>query len=417
MSSQPAPLVVIGGGLAGLACARSLVRAGHPVIVLESSDRAGGRVKTDRLDGFQLDHGFQVLLTAYPEAQQQLDYAALDLKAFAPGALVRIDDRFHKVVDPWRRPVEGVLSALSPVGSLADKARVGLLRQRILGSPLESLADHPEQRTIDLLHDAGFSEAMVDRFFRPFFGGVLFDPGLQTSSRAFEFIFRMFAAGDTAVPSGGMEAIPLQLAAALPAGTIRTGVRAASIADGAVMLTTGERIGAAAVVVATQGTEAVRLLGGSAPRPPRACTCVYFAAERAPIDEPLLVLDGSRSGPVNNLAVLSAVAPSYAPAGAALVSTTRIGAADEADDVLVPMIRHQLTGWFGAQVSGWRHLRTYRIPEAQPDQTPPALDPLSRPVRIRAGLYVCGDHLETASIHGALRSGRRAAEACLSDLA
>jgi phytoene dehydrogenase-like protein len=410
------PIVIVGAGLAGLCCARELSRSGRPFLLLEAADGVGGRVRTDRLDGFLLDRGFQVLLTAYPEAQAQLDYAALDLKAFMPGALVRADGAFHKVVDPWRRPLEAVLNALSPIGSLADKARVGLLRQRLLGGSLDDLGLHPEQRTSDLLRDAGFSDAMIDRFFRPFFGGVLFDRDLHTSSRMFEFVFRMFATGDTVLPAAGMEAIPRQLASALPPDAIRTGERVSGIADDAVVTVNGERIAAQAIVIATDGAEAARLLDAPAPRAPRGCTCVYFAADRAPTREPLLVLDGERSGPVNNLAVVSNVAPSYAPAGAALISATLIGTADQPDELLVPMMRHQLTAWFGSSVSGWRHLRSYRIRNAQPEQTPPALDPISRPVRVRAGLYVCGDHLETASIHGAMRSGRLAGEACLADL-
>lgn len=414
---MPLPTIIIGAGLAGLCCAREIHRAGRPFLLLDASDAVGGRVRTDRLDGFLLDRGFQVLLTAYPEARAQLDYAALDLRAFAPGALVRVDGAFHKVVDPWRRPVDAVLNALSPIGSLSDKARVALMRQRLLGESADAIATHPEQRTIELLRDAGFSATMIDRFFRPFFGGVLFDADLNASSRMFEFVFRMFATGDTAVPAGGMEAIPRQLAATLPSDAIRTGVRVARIMDDGVVTTAGERLAAQAVVVATEGDEAARLLEAPAPRAPRGGTCVYFAADRPPVSDPLLVLDGEHSGPVNNLAVVTNVAPSYAPPGAALISATLIGQADQPDEVLVPMMRHQLTGWFGATVSGWRHLRSYRIRYAQPDQTPPALDPMSRPVRIKPGLYVCGDHLETASIHGAMRSGRLAGEACVADCA
>ncbi len=411
------PVVIVGGGLAGLCCAKRLREGGVPSIVLEASDDIGGRVRTDRVDGFLLDRGFQVLLTAYPETQRQLDYRALDLRSFLPGALVRVDGRFHRVVDPWRRPIDALRHALSPIGSIADKARVARLRHRVVSGTLDRLWSRSERSTRTALVEDGFSDAMIDRFFRPFLGGVLLDPDLATSSRMFEFTFRMFALGDSCVPAAGMGAIPRQVAASSPPEAIRMNCRVVQVADDSVLLAGGERIAARAVVIAAEGDEAARLLGQPAPRTPRACTCVYFAADAAPIDEALLMLDGERSGPINNLAIMSNVAASYAPAGASLLAATIIGTATESDDRLMPSIRRQLKSWFGPAVDGWRHLRTYRIPYAQPDQTPPALDPVARPVRVRPGLYVCGDHRETASIHGAMRSGRRAAEACLEDLA
>ncbi len=411
-----APVIVIGGGLAGLCCARRLHAAGVPVQLLEAAEAVGGRVRTDRLDGFLLDRGFQVLLTAYPEAQRELDYRALDLRPFVPGALVRVDGAFHRVVDPWRRPLDAALNALAPVGSLADKARVALLRRRILSGDLDEVWTRPERRTRDLLVDEGFSAEMIERFFRPFFGGVLFDPELDTSSRMFEFTFRMFALGDSAVPAAGMGAIPAQLAASLPPDVVRTGVRVVGLDGEHVQTSTGERLTARALVVATEGSGAAALLRQPTPPTPRSCTCVYFAAEKPPIDEAILLLDGQRSGPVNNVAVMSNVAPSYAPPGAALVAATLIGTIAEPGEVMVSLVRQQMTAWFGQDVARWRHLRSYRIPYAQPDQKPGAGSPAAREVRVRPGLYVCGDHRENGSINGAMRAGIRAADACLADL-
>ena len=402
-----APVVVIGGGLAGLTCARHLHAAGIPVQVLEASDEVGGRVRTDRVDGFLLDRGFQVLLTAYPDAQRELDYAALDLKPLLPGALIRVDGRFHRVVDPWRRPIEAALNALAPVGSLADKARVARLRRRILSGTLDDLWVRPEQRTRDLLAAEGFSAQMMARFFQPFFGGVLFDPELDTSSRMFEFVWKMFAAGDIAVPALGMQAIPEQLAGSLPAGTVRTGVEVAAVEPGLVRLADGSTISARAVVVATEGPAAAGLLAGDDPGS-RAVTCHYFAAPRSPIGEPILVLNGEgpQDGPVNNLCVESDVSPAYAPPGQALVSATVLdGAPDERDGVTAHLRR-----WFGAQVDGWRHLRSYRVAHALPDR------PAPRSPLVRDGLWRCGDWCEQASINGALLSGRKAAEAVLAHL-
>jgi phytoene dehydrogenase-like protein len=403
-------VVVVGAGLAGLACALHLSEAGLPVQLLEASDGVGGRVRTDMVGGFRLDRGFQVLLTAYPETRRVLDYAALDLRPFLPGALVRREGRFHELSDPWRRPARLLSTLLSDVGTLTDRLRMARYRARVRAGGLSALFERPEATALERLRGEGFSEPMIDAFFRPFFGGVLLDRGLSASSRMLDFVFRMMAEGDVALPAEGMGAIPKQMADRLPEGTVRLGARVASVSPREVRLDSGETVAARAVVVATEGPEAARLTGQLPAPGSRSVTALYFAAERAPIGEPILILDGDGGGPVNNLCVPSQVAPSYAPVGAALVSASVLEE-PENPDTLEPAVRAQLTGWFGEQVARWRLLRTYRIPHAQPDQTPPALEPAERPVELGDRLFVCGDHRDTASLHGALVSGRRAAEA------
>ena len=414
MSDARTDVVIVGAGLAGLACALRLHEAGAGVRVLEASDGVGGRVRTDVLDGFRLDRGFQVLLTAYPETRRVLDYAALDLRPFLPGALVRRAGRFHELSDPWRQPGRAWRSLTAGVGSLADRLRMARFRGRVRRGSLEDLFRRPETSAAERLHAEGFSAGMIDAFFRPFFGGVLLDRSLSASSRMLEFVFRMMAEGDVALPAAGMGAIPEQMARPLPEGTVRLRARVAAVSPREVRLDSGETIAADAVVVATEGPAAARL--ASLPEPgSRPVTCLYFAAERAAVAAPILVLDGDGTGPVNNLSFPSQVAPSYAPAGAALVSASVIGgaAADAEADALQAAVRKQMEGWFGDEVRGWRHLRTYRIHHAQPEQRPGTLEPAERPVRLESGLFVCGDHRDTASLHGAMLSGRRAAEALL----
>jgi len=413
-------VIIIGAGLAGLTCAHTLVRAGMSVAVLEASDGVGGRVRTDLVDGFRLDRGFQVFFTAYPEASRLLDYPALDLRAFEPGALVRFQGHFHTVMDPFRRPLSAMAGLLAPVGTLRDKLAVLRLRRQALATSLEAIWAAPERTTEAALREAGVSDTMLDRFFRPFLGGIFLDRDLSTSSRMLYFVYRMLSAGDTVLPACGMGTIPAQIAAELPEGAIRLRARVTAIGEDGegrwVRLENRDRLLAGSVIVATEGPEASRLTGAFAPPTPRSVTCLYFAADRPPVDDPLLILDGDGRGPVTNLCVPSRVAPTYAPPGAHLICATVLGSPREDDMALEAKVRAQLGDWFGPkQVSGWRHLQTYRIPFAQFDQRPGTLQPASRPVCLEDGLYLCGDHVENASINGAMAAGRRAAEAVLAD--
>lgn len=409
-------VLIAGAGLAGLCCGIHLAERGIPVQILEASDAPGGRVRTDEYEGFRLDRGFQVLLTAYPEAQRMLDFNALRLGRFEAGAIVRFAGKFYEVRDPLRSPAAAARGLFSPIGSLADKLRVLRLRRRLARKTLDSIFAGHETTTLAALEQSGFSHAMIERFFRPFLGGIFLDSSLETSSRMFEFVFRMFTLGSAALPSGGMGAIVSQLVSRLPQGAVRVNARVESAGRGRVTLSSGEELRAKAVVIATEGPEAARLTGQVDRPAARSTTCVYFAAPEPPLAKPLLFLNANRQYAINNLCCVSEVAAGYAPPGEALISVSLIGALPQNDETLERMIRERLGHWFGRTVRSWRHLRTYRIPFALPSQPPGWLDPPERPVRLAAGLYVCGDHRDNASIQGAMVSGRRAAEAVAEDL-
>lgn len=407
-------VIIVGAGLAGLSCARSLIDQGASCAVLEESDDVGGRVKTDQVSGFLLDHGFQVLLTSYPEAKRCLNYEELDLQMFEPGALVRFQDKFHRFVDPWRRPKHLVTTATSPVASLGDKLRVAALRNRVKKQSLASLFERQEVPTLERLQGAGFSERIIERFFRPFLSGVFLEPNLSTSSRKFEFVFRMFSEGDAVLPAAGMQAIPRQLAAALPPSAIRTRTRVESVSKSRVALADGEVLEARAVVVAVEQPAAAKILDGMNGVKSNQVACLYFAADRAPVQEPILVLNGEGHGPINNLCVPSQVAPSYAPSGRALISVSVLNNNMTDGPRLIASVQKQLVEWFGSEAKGWEHLRSYVIQHALPSQT--TLDPAEKQARREDGIFVCGDYLDAASIQGAMAAGRRAAEAVLTTL-
>jgi len=346
-------------------------------------------MRTDSVDGFALDHGFQVLPTSYPEARATLDYGRLDLGHFERGAIVRVEGRFRRLTDPRHQPVRSLRALADGLVSVKDgPALFRLLR-----------GGDEETSAAEALRRAGVPRATMERFFVPFLRGVFLDERLTTSSRFLEFVLNAFADGPAALPRGGMGAIPEQLAEGLE---IRRGTGVATVGPRAISLESGEQLRAEAVVVATAGLVDEPAHGWNG------VSCVYFDAPETPIPGAWLVLNGE-GGPINNLCVPTEVAAGYAPGGQSLVSITVLGAGEPDLDA----VQWHLRGWFGSPVTRWRHLRTYRIPRALPAY--PAGWHVTQPVRLAAGLYACGDHREHPSLNGALASGRRAAEAVLAD--
>lgn len=414
--STTADVLIIGAGLAGLCCAKRLAEAGIPFQIVEASDGIGGRVRTDEVQGFLLDRGFQVFLTAYPEARRVLDYSRLDLKSFTPGAYSWFAGHMNKLVDPWRTPGMWRDTLRSDFGTIADKLRLARLRSRMKRTTIEEIFRRPERSTTSALRAEGFTREMIHRFFRPFLGGILLDTELKTSSRMFEFVFKMLSEGDTSVPARGMGAIPAQIAENFSSDAIRLDTRVESLHENEILLSGGESIRARAIVVATDGPSAAHLVGEAEPAS-RSVSCFYYSADAPPVLEPMLTLNGDGAGPVNNFAVMSQVAPSYAPAGKHLISVSVLGTQELTDAQLSGFIIAQMKSWFGAVARSWQFLKSYKILHAQPQQFPGALEPPQRSVRVRPGIYVCGDHRDNASIHGAMLSGRRAAEAVIEDFA
>ena len=240
--SDEVDVVIVGAGLAGLCAARATTGAGLATVVLEADDGVGGRVRTDAVDGFLLDRGFQILLTGYPDVQGALDLDGLDLCRFDPASLVWTGSRMERVADPLRRPSALLDTMRADVGSLADKARIGLLRQRLVRTPAVRLLQAADRSAAEALAEAGFSEKMVRRFFRPLLGGIQLDPDLASSSRMYEIIFRTLALGDAAVPGRGMQAIPDQLHAALQPSTVRLSSPVERIDGTAAVLGDGSRV-------------------------------------------------------------------------------------------------------------------------------------------------------------------------------
>ena len=406
-------MIIIGGGLAGLSCAVQLAESGVHSAVLEATDRVGGRVRSDVINGFTLDVGFQVLLTAYPSCQKLLDYSALRLRYFDPGALIRQSGRFTELADPWRNPGRAWATATNPVGSVADKLRIWRLRSKTCRGSLAELYERPHQTTEQYLRDFGFSERMLDQFFRPFIGGVFLDESLSVSSRMLEFVFRMFSMGGIAVPADGMAAIPRQMAERLPRGTINLQSSVVRLEGNRVVLANGDSLTGDHVVIATESNAAARLL--ELPEIQTSwneTSTLYYSSPQCEQKYKSLILRGDESGPIQTATIISNVAQEYAPPNSSLISVSLSPNNDKSHDENELLAKEQLKKWFGDQVRHWELLQTYQIPYGLPAMD---IDPVIRSPKVkeRESTYVCGDHCETPSIEGAMDSGMRTAAAIL----
>jgi phytoene dehydrogenase-like protein len=414
-------VIVVGAGLAGLVAARHLADAGRAVTVLERESSPGGRVRSETVDGFTLDRGFQVLFTAYPAVQRELDLETLDLGSFRPGATVAYEDTLTSVADPLGDPGGLPGTLFSDALTLGDAWRLFRLQRELARSPAEDLLRPSESTIHGYLSDRGFSDRFVERFVAPFYGGITLDRSLSTSSAVFRYTFKMLTGGRTAVPAEGMGAISAQLAAAaLAAGAdieYETVVRDVHpMAAGASVETeAGERL-TDAVVVATDPAQARSLTGVEAiPTESNGCVTQHFAlprTQRLHLRHPLL-LNGDGEGP-NQVALMSDPAPSYAPEHMQLLSATFLGRHGADEESLAGEVRTRLDEWFPENSFGnLERLRTHRIEHGQHVQPPgfladrPAIDAPAGPV------VLAGDYTRWSSIQGALESGSEAARALL----
>ena len=399
---QQAEVLVVGAGLAGLSAATRLAEAGLDVQVLEASGHVGGRVATEHLDGFVVDRGFQVFNTGYPRAAD-LDLPALDLGWFERGAVIRVDGRAHRVVDPRRRPAQVLGTAAAPLGSLREKAALVAFALRAGYAPVGHLLRSPETTAEQALRSAGVGDAAIDRFLRPFLAGVLLEAELTTSSRYVDLLWRSFVRGATGLPAAGMQAIGEQLAGRLGGARVHLSTPVRAVAPGSVV-TDGGTWSARAVVVATDPATAAGLLPAVEASAPRQVTTHMHVLPESPWPVPLIVL-GQPGGRLVNTAVVSDAQPRYSPDGRALVASSTLDPTTEAE------VRAEVAAAHGVAASDLEHLTTITVTGAQPAALPPL--ELRRPVDLGDGLYVCGDHRDTPSIQGAMASGARAGRAVL----
>jgi phytoene dehydrogenase-like protein len=417
-------IIIIGAGIAGLSAARALTAAGHVVTLVESSDRAGGRVASDRIDGFTIDRGFQIYLSAYPEGPALLDLRALDLKAFMPGARVWNGRSSVTIAHPFREPLAALVGIVRGIAGGFLPPRDALRMLPFARAALRGPSDQPGAAcgvgARARLRAAGISDRTINTFFRAFFGGVFFDSSLETDASRLDFLLRMFAEGFACVPAKGMGEIAAQLTRSLPrTAQLRLSTKAEAIEMGRVRLASGEVLDADSVIVATGAHELRRF----APNLPEIHWCgtlsAWFATPEPSRLPSWLVLNGSGLGAFNHGAAMSAIAPEYAPSGRGLfvANTAKLPSDPDRSRDTAEDMRRTLQQILGrAATDGWKLVALQRIERAIPRQWPSDLAG-RLPASLGSRVFVAGDHLEDASINGAMRSGRLAASACLRSLA
>jgi phytoene dehydrogenase-like protein len=401
---------IIGAGVAGLIAALHLEEAGFSPTILENSDRPGGRVKTDTLEGFRLDLGFQVLLTQYREARHYLNFEELKLRRFAPGAVVFSGGRRFRISDPLRDPSRLFEMAFSPVGSLADKFRMWRLTEKLKKRSVEDLFPSVDTPTLEYLENLGFSQRIIQQFFRPFFGGIFLENELRTPAAMFRFVFKMFSEGDAAIPAEGIGEIPFQLRSRLERTRIRYHCPVELVEGQEIILKGGERLPFDRLIIATDPSSLLQGLKGQS-FSYTSTTNLYFKAKRSPLQSPTIALVADTDNPINNFCALTDVSPAYGPQGSVLLSVSlKEGPSPENAEQRTLDALSQLTRM---PQSDFEFIKRYDIPRALPalDDLHYDLQPMQ--TRLTDTVFTAGDHLLNASLDAAMRSGRRAAEAVL----
>ena len=405
MDKKDFKIYIVGAGVSGLVAAQVLENQGYQPVILEASDRAGGRVKTDIKKGFQLDHGFQVLLSSYPAAQKYLNFKALKLQELKPGAVIFNNGKQQIIGDPLR-DISTLFSTLfSGIGTLSDKFKIFQLNLKLKNKSIEAIFSSDEISTKVYLQEFGFSSQIITQFFTPFFTGIFLENELTTSSRMFEFVFKMFGEGLAVLPKGGMEEISKQLVANLSNTTFQYNTQVSSVSDDEIVLHTGEKLVSTATIIATDASKLVR----DAPSKNliwKSCQTLYFTTNKRVIEKPMIGLVSKKDSLINNIFYHTSVATNSNNTEE-LLSVTVVKEHQLTEEQLIATVTKQLQE--ECTIDHLTFLAVYHIKKALPDLKDIKYEVSPSETQLSSGIFLAGDVQLNGSLNAAMIAGENAA--------
>jgi len=392
---------VVGAGISGLIAALELEQAGFEPIILEKSDGVGGRVRTVEIEGYRLDIGFQVLLSAYPLVNKYLDMNALGLQKLASGAQILVNGNRYRIGDPTRDLGALLPTVFANIGSVADKFRILLLNQRLKRKTIEEIFDSTEFTTLEYLEGLGFSKKIIDRFFRPFFAGIFLEPSLRTSSRMFEFVYKMFGDGYATIPANGIGALSEQLKSKLTRTEIRLQTPVNRVTNEDIYLDSGEVLPHTGVIITGDASALVQNMNDQQVRW-KSCLNLYFEVDKTSIPAHTIALIADAGKRANNLYAFTDAK------GREIVSVTCLEYDGLPSDQIQKEVEEELRQYCG--VSQLKHITTFDIPQALPDLQNLKTTSSPSESQLTDQIFLAGDVLFNGSLNAAMESGRLAAE-------
>ena len=412
MKKEDYKIHIVGAGVSGLIAAKTLEQHGYHPTIIEASDRVGGRVKTSTVEGYQLDHGFQVLLDAYPQARHHLDFERLELQTFLPGAVIFSNNKQHTLGDPLRHLGFLFPTLFSSIGSFSDKFNIYKLNKKLTHKSIDNIFEQPEQTTLNYLKDKGFSDQIINNFFQPFFSGIFLEPHLSTSSRMFEFVYKMFGQGLAVLPKSGIGAISEQLKNQLQHTIFKFNKKVNQVNDRDLELESGEKLNTHFTIVASPANVLIPNLQQQETKW-KSCYNLYFETEQRTINKPLIGLIADKEALINNIFFHHSL-DTQSKGKNELLSVTVVKDTTLNAESLITQVEEELLKLCNIKVK--RHLKTFTIKKALPDIANLQTDLTATETQLKSTVFLAGDYLLNGSLNAAMISGQRAAEGVIKSL-